>query len=86
MYLYIYIHTCAFLVLIGFACLTGALGGVAVMLSAPVKGAMDGATQDGALGAVKGGLMGLAGGIIGGTAMAVGNYLRNMHMYIRICI
>ena len=56
------------------------------MLSAPVKGAMDGAAQDGALGAMKGGLMGLAGGIIGGTAMAVGNYFRNMHMYMCICI
>ncbi len=42
------------------------------MLSAPVKGAMDGAREEGAVGAVKGGLMGLAGGIIGGTAMVVG--------------
>ena len=43
-----------------------------MILAAPVKGAMEGASQDGAMGAVKGGLMGLGAGIIGGTAMAVG--------------
>ena len=84
--MHVYIHTYSRLPRSDWLCLPGALGGVAVMLSAPVKGAMDGAAQDGALGAMKGGLMGLAGGIIGGTAMAVGNYFRNMHMYMCICI
>jgi hypothetical protein len=50
--------------------LKGGLGAVAMILVAPVKGAMDGHSSGGALGAVKGFGMGLGAGVLGGTAVA----------------
>jgi curved DNA-binding protein CbpA len=53
--------------------LKGAIGGVALMVSAPVKGAVDGGSNGGGVwGASKGFLGGLAMGVVGGAAMAVG--------------
>jgi DnaJ-domain-containing protein 1 len=48
------------------------LGGAAVIVSAPVKGAYDGYSQSGSLGAAKGFGFGLGAGLLGGTAMIVG--------------
>lgn len=55
--------------------LKGAVGGVALMLGAPVKGAYDGAKEGGPVGALKGFGLGLGAGLVGGTAMAVGGVL-----------
>lgn len=55
--------------------LKGTLGGVAMMVGAPVKGAYDGAVSGGTVGAIKGFGLGLGAGILGGTAMAVGGVL-----------
>lgn len=52
--------------------LRGVLGGAALMVSAPVKGAYDGAKSGGAWGAIKGFGMGAGAGIVGGAAVAVG--------------
>ena len=52
--------------------LKGALGGAALMVSAPIKGAYDGGKESGVLGGIKGFGMGLGAGVIGGAAMAVG--------------
>jgi curved DNA-binding protein CbpA len=48
----------------------GLFGGVAMMMAAPIQGAIDG-SQEGALGTIKGGLLGAGMGIIGGTATAI---------------
>ena len=55
--------------------LKGAVGGVALMLGAPVKGAYDGAKEGGTVGALKGFGLGLGAGLVGGAAMAVGGVL-----------
>lgn len=52
--------------------LKGALGGAALMVSAPIKGAYDGGRESGVLGGLKGFGMGLGAGVLGGAAMAVG--------------
>lgn len=56
--------------------LKGALGGAALLVSAPINGAMEGSKDGrGSWGAVKGFGMGLGIGIVGGTALAVGGVL-----------
>ena len=55
--------------------LKGALGGAALMVTAPIKGAYDGAKEGGALGGVKGGLFGLGMGIVGGVSMVAGGVM-----------
>jgi hypothetical protein len=52
--------------------LKGAVGGAALMISAPIKGAYDGGKESGVLGGLKGFGMGLGAGVLGGAAMAVG--------------
>jgi hypothetical protein len=52
--------------------LTGALAGAALLVSAPIAGAVEGRKSGGAWGAVKGFGMGLGLGIAGGAAMAAG--------------
>jgi len=52
--------------------LKGALGGAALMVSAPIKGAYDGGKESGVIGGLKGFGMGLGAGVLGGAAMAVG--------------
>jgi hypothetical protein len=59
--------------------LRGVLGGAALMVSAPVKGAYDGAKSGGAWGALKGFGMGAGAGIVGGTAVAVGGVATGMY-------
>eukprot|EP00602_Paraphysomonas_sp_CaronLab_P007527 CAMPEP_0185019430 /NCGR_PEP_ID=MMETSP1103-20130426/2045_1 /TAXON_ID=36769 /ORGANISM="Paraphysomonas bandaiensis, Strain Caron Lab Isolate" /LENGTH=553 /DNA_ID=CAMNT_0027549749 /DNA_START=109 /DNA_END=1770 /DNA_ORIENTATION=+ len=52
--------------------LRGVFGGAALMVSAPIKGAYDGAQTGGAMGALKGFGVGAGAGILGGAAVAVG--------------
>jgi hypothetical protein len=53
--------------------LKGALGGAAMMVSAPVAGALEGSQKEGSVwGGIKGFGVGLGLGVVGGTAMAVG--------------
>lgn len=52
--------------------LTGALSGAAMMVTAPVAGAYQGAQTGGAFGAVKGLGVGLGLGVVGGAALIVG--------------
>lgn len=52
--------------------LIGAIGGAALLVAAPVRGAYDGHKEEGTIGAVKGFGMGLGMGLIGGVSMAVG--------------
>eukprot|EP01041_Mallomonas_annulata_P001668 gene1668-3224_t len=52
--------------------LKGAIGGAALLVSAPVQGAWSGSREGGTLGAIKGFGLGLGVGLLGGTAMAVG--------------
>lgn len=59
--------------------LKGALGGAALMVSAPIKGAYDGAKEGGALGGVKGGLFGLGMGLVGGASMVAGGVMTGVY-------
>lgn len=52
--------------------LKGALGGAALLVSAPIKGAYDGGNSSGSWGAVKGFGAGLGIGVVGGMTMIVG--------------
>jgi hypothetical protein len=52
--------------------LKGALGGAALLVSAPIKGAYDGGNSQGSWGAVKGFGTGLGIGVVGGMTMIVG--------------
>eukprot|EP00607_Mallomonas_marina_P008810 CAMPEP_0182417468 /NCGR_PEP_ID=MMETSP1167-20130531/1956_1 /TAXON_ID=2988 /ORGANISM="Mallomonas Sp, Strain CCMP3275" /LENGTH=619 /DNA_ID=CAMNT_0024591077 /DNA_START=366 /DNA_END=2225 /DNA_ORIENTATION=+ len=52
--------------------LKGALGGAALLVSAPVHGAITGSREGGALGALKGFGIGLGVGVLGGAGMAIG--------------
>lgn len=52
--------------------LKGAVGGAALLVSAPIKGAYDGGSQEGSWGAVKGFGTGLGVGVVGGMTMMVG--------------
>eukprot|EP01031_Cornospumella_fuschlensis_P041395 gene41395-50511_t len=52
--------------------LKGAVGGAAMILTAPIKGAYDGGVKEGAFGAAKGFGVGLGVGILGGVSMTVG--------------
>jgi hypothetical protein len=52
--------------------LKGALGGAALLVSAPIKGAYDGGHSEGSWGAVKGFGTGLGIGVVGGMTMIVG--------------
>ena len=52
--------------------LKGALGGAALLVSAPIKGAYDGGHREGSWGALKGFGMGLGLGVLGGITMIVG--------------
>lgn len=52
--------------------LKGALGGAALLVSAPIKGAYDGGHREGSWGALKGFGMGLGLGVLGGITMMVG--------------
>jgi hypothetical protein len=52
--------------------LKGAVGGAALIVTAPIKGAYDGGSQEGAFGAVKGFGTGLGLGVLGGVSMMVG--------------
>lgn len=52
--------------------LKGTLGGAALMVSAPIKGAYDGGKESGVIGGLKGFGIGLGAGVVGGAAMAVG--------------
>lgn len=74
-------------------CDVGALGGCALMVSAPIKGAYDGSKESGVLGGLKGFGMGLGAGVLGGAAMAVGGvgtgiFLCSMHIFsfFQMCI
>lgn len=49
------------------------------MISAPVKGAYDGAKSGGAWGALKGFGMGAGAGVVGGAAVAVGGIATGMY-------
>lgn len=55
--------------------LKGALGGAALLVSAPIKGAYDGGNSEGSWGAVKGFGTGLGIGVVGGMTMMVGGAL-----------
>jgi hypothetical protein len=59
--------------------LTGTLSGLAVMVAAPVQGAMEGSKKQGAAGAVTGGLLGLGKGLVAGSALAVGGALTGIY-------
>lgn len=52
--------------------LKGALGGAALLVTAPIKGAYDGGYAEGSLGALKGFGTGLGIGVIGGLSMIIG--------------
>jgi len=52
--------------------LKGAIGGAALLVSAPIKGAYDGGHREGSWGALKGFGVGLGLGVIGGLTMIVG--------------
>jgi hypothetical protein len=52
--------------------LKGALGGAALLVSAPIKGAYDGGHREGSWGALKGFGLGLGLGVLGGITMMVG--------------
>mmetsp|Transcript_22556 Transcript_22556/g.45386 ORF Transcript_22556/g.45386 Transcript_22556/m.45386 type:complete len:612 (+) Transcript_22556:55-1890(+) len=52
--------------------LKGALGGAALLVSAPIKGAYDGGNSEGSWGAMKGFGTGLGIGVVGGMTMMVG--------------
>lgn len=65
--------------------LTGALGGAAMIVGAPIAGAVNG-SQQGALGAVKGFGLGLGAGVIGGAAMIVGGVATGVMQIGRGCI
>lgn len=55
--------------------LKGAVGGAALLVSAPIKGAYDGGHQEGSWGAMKGFGAGLGIGVVGGMTMMVGGAL-----------
>lgn len=65
--------------------LTGTLGGAAMIVGAPIAGAVSG-SQEGALGAMKGFGLGLGAGIIGGAAMIVGGVVTGVTQMGRGCI
>lgn len=52
--------------------LKGAFGGAALLVSAPIKGALDGGNSEGSWGAMKGFGAGLGIGVVGGMTMIVG--------------
>lgn len=52
--------------------LKGALGGAALLVTAPIKGAYDGGSSEGSWGALKGFGTGLGIGVVGGVGMMVG--------------
>lgn len=52
--------------------LKGALGGAALLVTAPIKGAYDGGNSEGSWGAMKGFGTGLGIGVVGGVTMMVG--------------
>jgi hypothetical protein len=63
--------------------LKGTLGGAALIVSAPIKSAMDGAAAEGTWGAAKGFGYGLGVGILGGVSMAAGGAITGAYQITR---